>query len=187
MGVYDVAKVRSLFPGLSREQDGQPIVFADCPGGSQVPQQVIDAMSSYLSTSNSNTHGAFATSQETDALIDRARRAAADVTGSGPDEIVFGPNSTSLLFSISRSFGRTLRPGDEVVITRLDHHANIRPWAMAAEDARAEVRWVDIREEDVTLDMTSFETALSDRTRLVAFTLASNAVGSIPNASRLVQ
>lgn len=187
MSGFDVAKVRSLFPGLAREQDGVPIVFADSPGGSQVPEQVIEAMSSYLRTSNSNTHGAFTTSQETDALIDRARRAAADVTGSAPDEIVFGPNATSLLFSISRSFARTLRRGDEIVVTRLDHDANIRPWVMAARDKRALVRWVDIREDDVTIDVDSFEAAITDRTRLVAFTLASNAVGTIPDASRLVQ
>jgi cysteine desulfurase family protein (TIGR01976 family) len=135
----------------------------------------------------SNTHGAFATSQETDAVIAEARRAAADLTGAESDEIVFGPNATSLLFHLSRSFAKTLAPGDEVVVTRLDHDANVRPWVLAAADAGASIRWVDVREDDVTLDTTSFEAALSPRTKLVAFTLASNAVGTIPPAADLVQ
>jgi cysteine desulfurase family protein (TIGR01976 family) len=134
----------------------------------------------------SNTHGAFATSQETDGVIADARRAAADFTGADPDEIVFGPNATTLLLHVSRSFAKTLGPGDEVVVTRLDHDANVRPWVLAAADAGATVRWVDVRDDDVTIDVESFEAALSPRTKLVAFTLASNAVGTIPPAADLV-
>jgi selenocysteine lyase/cysteine desulfurase len=155
MSPFDVSAVRARFPALAREQDGRPVVFADAPGGTQVPRSVIDAMASYLETSNANLHGAFATSQETDDLIDRAHGAAADLLGADPDEVVFGPNATSLLFQISRSIGRTLGPGHEVVVTRLDHDANIRPWVMAAEDAGATVRWADIREADVSLDARS--------------------------------
>jgi cysteine desulfurase family protein (TIGR01976 family) len=183
----DPASLRPLFPALSRTLDGRPVVFADAPGGTQVPEAVIDALAAYLRTSNANTHGAFATSEETDAVIAEAHLAAADLVGAEPDEVVFGPNATSLLFQVSRAIGRTLGPGDEVVVTRLDHDANIRPWIMAAEDAGASVRWVDVRDQDVTLDVESFEAALNDRTRVVAFTLASNAVGTVTPASELAR
>jgi cysteine desulfurase family protein (TIGR01976 family) len=181
----DVADVRSRFPALARRLDGIPVVFADAPGGTQVPEAVIDAMAGYLRHSDANTHGAFVTSQETDAVIAEAHRAAADLVGAEPDEVVFGPNATSLLFQISRSVGRTLGPGDEVVVTKLDHDANIRPWLMAAQDAGATVRWVEIRDEDVTLDIEAFEAALTERTKVVAFTLASNAVGTVTPATEL--
>jgi cysteine desulfurase family protein (TIGR01976 family) len=181
----DVAGVRSRFPALARTLDGIPVVFADAPGGTQVPEAVIDAMAGYLRHSDANTHGAFVTSQETDAVIAEAHRAAADLVGAEPDEVVFGPNATSLLFQISRSVGRTLGPGDEVVVTKLDHDANIRPWLMAAQDAGATARWVEIRDEDVTLDIEAFEAALTERTKVVAFTLASNAVGTVTPATEL--
>jgi cysteine desulfurase family protein (TIGR01976 family) len=147
----------------------------------------MEAVAGRLRRGISNTHGSFALSRETDALIGDARIAAADVTGADPDEVVFGPNSTSLLLSVSRSFARTLGPDDEIVVTVLDHDANVRPWILAAEDAGATVRWVDVRSDDVTLDADSFDDALTDRTRLVAFTLASNAVGTIPAAAELVR
>jgi cysteine desulfurase family protein (TIGR01976 family) len=187
MSELDVDAVRARFPALARTLDGGPVVFADAPGGTQVPETVIAAIDGYLRSSNANTHGAFATSEETDALIASAHRAAADLLGADADEVVFGPNATSLLFQVSRSIGRTLGPGDEVVVTRLDHDANIRPWLMAAEDAGATVRWVDLREEDVTLDLREFEAALTDRTRVVAVTLASNAVGTVTPASELAR
>ncbi len=163
------------------------MVFVDAPGGSQVPGTVIEAMAEYLRRSNANTHGAFATSQETDDLVAEAHRAAADLLNADPDEVIFGPNATTLLFAISRSVGRTLQPGDEVVVTRLDHDANVRPWTLAAEDAGATVRWVDLVDDDVTLDAASFADALSERTKVVAFTLASNAVGTITPAAELVR
>jgi cysteine desulfurase family protein (TIGR01976 family) len=183
--MFDVEQVRSLFPALGREQDGRPAVIVDAPGGSQVPATVIEAMSRHLRSGVSNSGGAFATSRETDAVVAAARRAGADLVGADPGEIVFGPNSTTLLFHLSRSFSRTLRPGDEVVVTRLDHDANIRPWIRAAHDASASVRWVDLRVEDATIDEASFDAALTDRTRLVAFTLASNGVGTVTPAARL--
>jgi cysteine desulfurase family protein (TIGR01976 family) len=163
------------------------VVFADAPGGSQVPDAVVEAMADYLRRSNANAHGSFVTSQETDDLIAEAHRAAADLLNADDDEVVFGPNATTLLFSISRSIARSLEPGDEVVVTRLDHDANVRPWVLAAEDAGANVRWGDIREEDATLDLASFEAALSERTKIVAFTLASNAVGTITPAAELTR
>jgi cysteine desulfurase family protein (TIGR01976 family) len=187
MGTPGLAHVRSRFPALAREIDGRPAVFVDAPGGSQVPDPVIEAMAGYLRRSNANAHGAFATSQETDRLVADAHRASADLLNADADEVVFGPNATTLLFSISRSVGRTLGPGDEVVVTRLDHDANVRPWVLAAEDAGATVRWVDVREDDATLDPASFEAALSERTKIVAFTLASNAVGTITPAAELTR
>jgi len=144
-------------------------------------------MGAYLRTSNANAHGAFVTSTETDRLIEEAHRAGADLLGCGSDEVVFGPNATTLLFALSRSVARTLVPDDEIVVTRLDHDANIRPWLMAAEDTGAIVRWVDVRDDDVTIDRGSFEEALTDRTRIVAFTLASNAVGTLTAATDLAE
>ena len=183
----DLSPSAARFPGLRREQDGRMVVFADAPGGSQVPDVVVEAMTGYLRGSNANAHGAFATSQETDHVVEEAHRAAADLLNADPDEVVFGPNSTTLLFAISRSIARTLEPGDEVVVTRLDHDANVRPWVLAADEASATVRWVDVREEDVTLDAESVTAALTERTRVVAFTLASNAVGSVTPAAELVR
>jgi cysteine desulfurase family protein (TIGR01976 family) len=188
MTALDPIALRRRFPALARTGgDGLPVIYADAPGGSQVPETVVDAIAEHLRSGISNTHGAFAASEETDALIADARRAASDVTGADPGEIIFGPNSTTLLLHLSRSFGRTLRPGDEVVVTTLDHDANVRPWVLAAEDAGATVRWVDVRDDDVTLDLDSFDAAVNDKTRLVAFTLASNAVGTIPPAAELVR
>jgi cysteine desulfurase family protein (TIGR01976 family) len=187
MNASDLAEIRSRFPALTREIDGRPAVFVDAPGGSQVPDTVIDAIGGYLRKSNANAHGAFATSQETDDVIAEAHRASADLLNADADEVVLGPNATTLLFAISRSVARTIRPGDEVVVTRLDHDANVRPWVLAAEDAGATVRWVDVSEEDATLDLASFEAVLSERTRVVAFTLASNAVGTITPAAELTR
>ena len=186
--MLDVEEVRSRFPALARvDEDGRPFVFADAPGGSQVPDVVIDAVTSRYRRGLSNTHGSFLTSEEIDATIVEARRTAADLTGADPGEIVFGPNATTLLLHLSRSFARTLSPGDEVVLTRLDHDANVRPWALAAADAGASILWVDVHDDDVTLDLASFDAALTERTKLVAFTLASNAVGTIPPAAELVR
>jgi cysteine desulfurase family protein (TIGR01976 family) len=186
--IPDLSVLRERFPALARTgPDGRPFAFLDAPGGTQVPARVIDAMAAYLRTSNANLHGAFETSRETDRVVEEARRAGADLLGADPGEVVYGPNATTLLFHLSRSIARELRPGDEVVVTRLDHDANVAPWLLAAEEAGARVRWVDIREEDVTLDEASFDAALTERTRLVAFTLASNAVGTIPPAASLAR
>lgn len=185
--MLDLDAVRANFPALARvDEDGRRVVFADAPGGSQVPEAVIAAVSGHYRRGMSNTHGSFETSQETDRVIADARRAASDLTGADPDEIVFGPNATTLLFHLSRSFARTLGSGDEIVVTRLDHDANVRPWVLAGQGAGASVRWVDVHEDDVTIDVDRFRATLSPRTRLVAFTLASNAVGTIPPAAEMV-
>jgi cysteine desulfurase family protein (TIGR01976 family) len=187
MSGADLSRVRDRFPGLHRDADGLPVIFADAPGGSQVPETVIRRMADYLRHSNANAHGAFPTSRETDDVVEEAHLAAADLLNADADEVVFGPNATTLLFAISRSVARSLGPDDEVVVTRLDHDANVRPWVLAAEDAGATVRWVDVREDDVTLDADSFAAALSGRTKVVAFTLASNAVGTITPAAELTR
>src|SRR5439155_353191 len=138
--------VRARFPALARAgADGRPFVWADAPGGSQSPASVIEAVAGRMAAGASNTHGAFPLSEEIDELIAEAHRAGAGFLGCDPDEVVFGQNATSLLLHLSRSFSRTLAPGDEVVVTRLDHDANVRPWILAARDAGATIRWVDVR------------------------------------------
>jgi cysteine desulfurase family protein (TIGR01976 family) len=184
----DVIAVRARFPALARlAPDGTPYVWTDAPGGSQMVDAAIAAVTDRMRAGASNTHGAFPLSAEIDALIDQARRAGADLLGCDPNEIVFGQNATSLLLHLSRSVARAWRPGDEIVVTRLDHDANVRPWILAARDAGATVRWIDVRDDDVTLDVHAFDEQLSDRTKLVAFTLASNAVGTIPPAAELTR
>jgi len=182
----DPTTVRTRFPALARlAPDGRPYVWADAPGGSQIVDTAIAAMTDRMRAGASNTHGVFPLSEDIDALIADARRAGGDFLGCAPSEVVFGQNATSLLLHLSRAFGRTWGPGDEIVVTRLDHDANVRPWLLAARDAGATVRWVDVREDDVTLDLDSFDAQLSERTKLVAFTLASNAVGTMPPAAEL--
>jgi cysteine desulfurase family protein (TIGR01976 family) len=182
----DLTVLRARFPSLARG-DGRPFVFADAPGGTQVPGSVNDAMSGYLATSNANTDGAFATSRETGDIIALARRAGADLLGCATDEVVFGQNMTTLAFALARALRHVLSAGDEVVVTRLDHDANISPWLIAAQDAGATVRWVDLRPEDCTLDLGSLERALGPRTRIVAFTMASNAAGTVTPAEDIVR
>ncbi len=171
---------RGQFPALSRTIDGQPAVYFDGPAGSQVPQRVADAVVHYLLHTNANHEGLFATSRESDAMIEAAHRAVADFVGcDDPSTIVFGPNMTSLTFALSRSLARTWQPGDEIVVTRLDHDANVTPWVLAARDAGATVRHVGIRPEDCTLDMDAMGEAITPRTRLVAVGCASNAAGTV--------
>jgi cysteine desulfurase family protein (TIGR01976 family) len=146
----------------------------------------IEAVAARMRAGASNTHGVFPVSEEIDALIADARRAGADLLGCDAREVVFGQNATSLLLHLSRSLARTWGPGDEIVVTRLDHDANVRPWVLAARDAGATLRWVDVREDDVTLDLDDLERAVGPRTKLLACTLASNAVGTIPPAAEVV-
>jgi cysteine desulfurase family protein (TIGR01976 family) len=184
-GGLDLASIRPQFPSLSQSVNGQPAVFLDGPGGTQVPQRVIDAISNYLSHSNANTHGAYATSRRTDAVIAGARAAMADLFNSDPDEIVFGPNMTTLTYAVSRAFGRELGPGDEIVLTQLDHDANVSPWR-ALEERGAKIQLVDIHERDCTLDMDDLKRKLTGRTRLVAVGYASNAVGTINPVKEII-
>jgi cysteine desulfurase family protein (TIGR01976 family) len=174
----DLTWVRSQFPSLAQAVNGQPAVFFDGPGGTQVPQRVIDAISHYLTHDNANTFGAYATSRRTDQMLASARQAMADFLNCGADEVVFGQNMTSLTFAMSRSIGRELGPGDEILLTYLDHDANFSPWR-ALEETGAQVRIVEFNHADCTLDMNGLARKLTPHTRLVAVGYASNAVGTV--------
>src|SRR5271168_5592700 len=178
LAALDLAYIRAQFPALAQTVNGNPAVFLDGPGGTQVPQHVIDAISNYLSRDNANTDGAYATSRRTNATLAEARAAMADFLNCGPDEIVFGPNMTTLTYAISRAIGRDLGPGDEILVTRLDHDANVSPW-LALEEKGVTIRWAEIHEEDCTLDMADLASKINERTKLVAVGYASNAVGTI--------
>jgi cysteine desulfurase family protein (TIGR01976 family) len=186
MSHFDPSAVRPLFPALAEEVQGRPAVFFDAPGGTQVPQSVIDAISSYLAHSNANLHGAFVTSQRSDVTVTAAHQAMADMLGCSPSETVFGPNMTTLTFALSRAIGRELGPGDEVVVTRLDHDANVSPWKALAERG-VTIHEIDVDVEDCTLDMADLESKINTRTKLVAVGYASNAVGSINDVRRVVE
>ncbi|WP_322801044.1 cysteine desulfurase-like protein [Thermoflexus sp.] len=181
-----VWEIRKEFPALGQEIEGKVPVFLDGPGGSQAPQRVIEAMARAMVEANANTHGAFPTSRRVDTLMAGARQAAADLLGASSEEILFGPNMTTLTFQISRAIGRLLRPGDEIVVTRLDHDANVAPW-LALEEQGAIIRWVDFHPEDGTLDLEGLARALSERTRLVAVGYASNALGTVNPVRRIVE
>lgn len=185
--MLDSHAIRSRFPSLSMQEDGRPVVFFDNPGGTQCPHAVIDAVSSYLVHDNANHGGAFATSRRSDAMLADAHAAVADMLGAASgDEIVFGANMTTLTFSVSRALGRWLRPGDEIVVTRQEHDANVAPWLLLAADCGAVVRWADIDRDTCAIDLRSFEEQLSPRTKLVAVSYASNAVGTINDVPALV-
>jgi cysteine desulfurase family protein (TIGR01976 family) len=186
MATFHIDWVRAQFPALQVQVNGSPAVFFDAPGGTQVPQRVIDAMRDYLVNSNSNTHGAFLTSQRSDAVLAAAHAAMADLLGCSAEEIVFGQNMTTLTFAISRAIGRELQPGDEIVTTHLDHNANIAPW-VALEERGVKVRTADIHPEDCTLDMDDLRRQINPRTRVVAAGYAANAVGTINDVAEVVR
>ncbi len=181
----DIAYVRSQFPSLSQSINGVAPVFLDGPGGTQVPQRVIDAISGYLKTNNANTGGAYATSRNTDAMIAAARSAMGDFLNCDADEIVFGANMTSLTFAMSRSIGRELGPGDEIVLTHLDHDANVSPWR-ALEERGLTIRMAEIHEDDCTLDIDDLARKITPKTRLVAVGYASNAVGTVNDVKKII-
>jgi len=184
---FDVEALRAEFPALRREQAGRPAAFLDGPGGTQVPQRVIDAVSDYYTNTNANAGGAFATSEANDAMTDEAHAAVADFLGAAsPDEIKFGYNMSTLTLHLGRSIGATLKPGDEIVVTTLDHEANVSTWEAMAADRGVTVRKVDIRPDDVTLDLEDLESKLNSNTRLVAVGYASNAVGTINPVAEIV-
>ena len=167
-----VQACRRQFPALSRSINGRPAVYFDGPGGTQVPGRVIEAVSHSLANANANCGGRFASSRDNDRMLRAARRAVADLLGADdPDTVCFGPNMTSLTFSLSRALARTWRRGDEVLVTRLDHDANVTPWVLAAEDAGASVRLAEIRKQDCTLDTDDLRAKLSSRTRRLAVKL----------------
>jgi cysteine desulfurase family protein (TIGR01976 family) len=183
----DIDALRSQFPGLAIEQDGRPVALFDGPGGTQVPAAVIDAVAAYYRESNANHDGAFLTSRRSDALVEEAHAALADlVNASSSAEIKLGPNMTSLTFHVSRSIAAMFSAGDEIVITTLDHEANRAPWLTAAADRGLTVHSVDIDPADCTLDLAGLDRLLGPRTRLVAVGYASNAVGTINPVREIV-
>jgi cysteine desulfurase family protein (TIGR01976 family) len=177
----DVEAVRARFSALQA-----PTAFFDGPGGTQCPDSVIDAIAGYLRESNANLGGPFSASRRSDALVAQARLTAAAFLGCDPGETAFGANMTTLNFALSRALGRTLRAGDELVVTRLDHDANVSPWLELAHDLDVTVRFADVA-DDTTLDLDALEGLLGERTRVVAFPLASNAVGTLTDAARIVE
>jgi cysteine desulfurase family protein (TIGR01976 family) len=182
----DLNWVRSQFPALRQTVNKHPAIFLDGPGGTQVPQQVIDAIADYLSRNNANTGGAYHTSRSTDRMIAEARSAMGDFLNCDADEIVFGPNMTTLTFAMSRAIGGELGKGDEIVLTLLDHDANFSPWK-ALEEKGVTIRTVKFNEEDCTLDMQDLAAKIGENTRLVAVGYASNAVGTINNVAEVVR
>jgi cysteine desulfurase family protein (TIGR01976 family) len=182
----DLTHIRAQFPALAQTVNGHPAAFLDGPGGTQVPQRVIEAISNYLSRDNANTGGAYATSRNTDAMLAEARAAMADFLNCAADEIVFGANMTTLTFAMSRAIGRDLGSGDEIIVTRLDHDANVSPW-VALEEKGVTIRWAEIHKEDCTLDVEDLAAKLNSKTKLVAVGYASNAVGTINPVKEIIR
>jgi cysteine desulfurase family protein (TIGR01976 family) len=183
----DLTSIRERFPALAAREDGRLVSYLDGPGGSQVPREVLDAMLGYLERDNANLGGAFRASRASDDVIDAGRAAIADFVGGRPDEIAFGANMTTLNFLLAHAVTRTFQPGDEIVTTRLDHDANVSPWLLVAKDRGLVVHQVDVIEPDLDLDYEQLESLINERTRVVAFTLASNAVGTMPDAPRIAE
>jgi cysteine desulfurase family protein (TIGR01976 family) len=182
----DLRAVRAEFPALAAPGPrGLPWVHADAPGGTQVTRSVLDAMATYLVTSNANSHGAFPASRDTDAMVEAVRAKAAAFLGGVPDGIVFGPNMTTLTFHLAHALDALVVPGDEIVCTRLDHDANVSPWLGLAERTGAAVRWIGLR-PDGTLELDDLHDAVTERTRLVCFPRASNALGTLVDPAPFV-
>ncbi len=183
-GVATLEEIRAQFPALERKQNGLPVAYFDGPGGTQVPRSVVEAVADYLFCHNANTHWNYPTSAETDQMIENARAALADLVGGSADEIVFGANATSLGFHVSRALGPQFSKGDEVIITELDHHANVGPWQALARERDCELLVVRMDTKTGTLDWADFEQKVTKRTRLVAVGAASNALGTISDVAR---
>jgi len=180
-----VSDLRARFPAYRRTLDGRPVVYLDGPGGTQVPDSVIEAIGSYLRDGGSNVGGGFATSLVSDRVVAEARSAMADLLGGRPEEVVFGPNMTTLTFGMSRALSRAWQPGDRIVVTGLDHDANISPWVAAATDRGAEVVFAELDRRVPTVDLDHLESLLDRRVRLVAVTHASNAFGTVVDVARV--
>lgn len=186
--VASTEEIRSHFPALERQEGARPVAYFDGPGGTQVPRVVVDAMADYLLNHNANTHWSFPTSMETDNALAEARQTFADFFNATPGEIVFGPNMTTLTFHLARSLGRAFGPGDEIVVTELDHHANVDPWKALEREREVTVRVARMIPESGQLDWEHLESLIGDRTKIVAIGAASNAIGTvndIPRAARL--
>jgi cysteine desulfurase family protein (TIGR01976 family) len=184
---FDVQAVREQFPALGREYKGRGVVYFDGPGGSQVARQAIDAITNYMERGGANLHGVFPTSTETEEILADTRRAAGDFLGAAPDEVAFGANMTTLTFEISRALALGWDEDSEIVVTELDHRANVDPWLIAAREQGARVRWIRVDPETLTLDQNDLEQNINERTKLVAIGLASNAVGTINDVAAVAE
>ena len=182
--ILDVGAIRSHFPALARVHEGRPVAYFDGPGGTQVPRAVVDAMTDYLLHHNANTHWRYPSSVETDAALGAARLALADFLNADASEIAFGQNMTTLTFHVSRALGRQWGPGDEIVVTELDHHANVDPWRALEKDRGVTIRTVKMRPQTGDLDWADLEDAIGARTKLVAIGGASNALGTVNDVRR---
>lgn len=185
--MLDISKIRDAFPALTRTESGYPVAYFDGPGGTQTARPVVDAMADYLFHHNANTHWAYPSSAETDAMIEEARGALADFLNCGPDEVAFGANMTTLTYHFTRALGRTLTAGDEVVITRLDHQANVGPWEALAQDLGVVLRTVPFDPSTGRLDMEAYASLLGPKTRWVALGAASNALGTVSDVSAMAR
>lgn len=185
--VAPVEEIRSHFPALDRIHNGFPVAYFDGPGGTQVPRQVVDAMSDYLFNHNANTHWAYPTSSETDEIIATSRQTVADFLNASPDEIVFGQNMTSLTFHLARALGRNFQPGDGIIVTELDHHANIDTWRSLEKDRGVVIRSVPMNVESGQLELEDFADLLNNKTKLVAIGAASNALGTINDVESIIK
>jgi len=187
MPAFDINQIRQQFPALQQQVNGETPIFFDGPGGAQVSQSVLDAMVAYLGRYNANLGGAYFSSHKTVELMEQARAAGADLyNAADSNEIVFGANATSLSFTLSRAIARDWQPGDEVIVTALDHYSNVSPWVLAAEEKGVTVHHVRVNEADCTLDYDHLAELLSEKTRLVACTYASNTTGSIVDMPRVM-
>jgi cysteine desulfurase family protein (TIGR01976 family) len=183
---FDIDAVRAQFPALALTDNGRPRLYLDNPGGTQVSRFVIERMTDCLVRANANLGGFFATSVEAGRIVDEARaKMAAFLNAAGPEEIVFGQNMTTLTFHLQRSIGRRIEPGDEILLTRMDHDGNVAPWLAMARERGATVKWIDVDPESFALDLEPLDALLTDRTRLVAINHASNATGTISDVARV--
>lgn len=182
-----VEQIRASFPALERVHGGHPVAYFDGPGGTQVPTSVVDAMRDYLLHHNANSHWAYPTSLETDVIIDAARAAAADFLNAAPNEVAFGANMTTLTFSLSRALAPTLREGDEIIVTELDHHANVAPWTRLAAERGVVIRTARMDVAAGTLDWPSLERQFGARTKLLAIGASSNVLGTITDVARAAE
>lgn len=185
--LQSLAEIRAQFPALSRVERGHPVAYFDGPGGTQVPRGVVDAMSDYLFHHNANTHWVYPTSAETDALLAQARETLGDFLGAGPGEIAFGANMTTLLFHVARAIGRGLVAGDEVIVTELDHHANVAPWQALAKERGVVLKWLPLDLTTYRHEEGALERLLSPRTKVVAVGAASNITGTISDVAQIVR
>jgi cysteine desulfurase family protein (TIGR01976 family) len=185
--IASTTEIRAQFPALEREHNGYPVAYFDAPGGTQTPQVVVDAVADYLLNHNANTHWEYPTSHETDAIIESARRTFADFLNAAANEIVFGPNTTSVIYHLSRALGRRLGPGDEIIITELEHHANVAPWQALVTERGVTLQVVQMDPESGQLDWNDFERLVSQRTKMVAFGAGCNALGTVNDYRRAVE